>query len=259
MTMKYLILFLILGSTFLSSCASYFTRKDCESRNWFDYGFQIAMSGKRLNGDQYLSECRKVDAQIQESQLDLGFKSGMSNYCKADIVFATGKKGQFFNSDFCDPGQMKMLTAKHAEGVQAFCEPTSGFTFGSSGGTYNQICPKEKEDAFMKEYRKGRKKFLTASINENQSRINKINSDLSASTNRKFALENDLKIIETVQLVRPHAASANPNEVDPAEQKKRDLRSKISQEDSISNGLNMNRSKLQEQIYSMEKEILTLD
>ena len=259
MTMKYWILFLIFISTFLCSCASYFTRKDCESKNWFDYGYQVAMSGKRLSGDQYVSECRKVDAQIQESQLDLGFKSGMSNYCKADIVFATGRKGQFFNSDFCDPGQMKLLTAKHAEGVQAFCEPTSGFTFGSSGGVYNQICPKDKEEAFMKEFRKGRKKFLTASIIENQSRINKINSDVSSSTNRKFTLENDLKIIEAVQLVRPHAANANSNEVDPAEQKKRDIRSKISQEESVLNGLNMNRNRLQEQIYSMEKEILTLD
>lgn len=241
----------------LCSCASYFTRKDCESKNWFEYGYQIAMSGKRLNSDNYLNACRKVDAEIQEAQLDLGFKSGMSNYCKPDIVFASGKKGQFFNSDFCDPGQVKLLTAKHAEGVRSFCEPSSGFTFGASGGVYNQICPKENEDGFMKEYRKGRKKYLTASVSENQNRIQKINSDINSSSLRKANLEGELKVVEAVQLIRP--TTANANQTDPTEDKKRDLRGKINQSDAEIRRLNMNKTQLQEQIYSMEKEILTLD
>jgi hypothetical protein len=257
--MKNRFIFLFFVTSTLCSCASYFTRKDCESKNWFDYGYQVAMSGKRLNSDNYLAECRKVEAAIQESQLDLGFKSGMSNYCKPEVVFASGKKGLFFNNEFCDPGQVKMLTVKHAEGVNVFCEPSSGYTFGSSGGMYNQICPKEKEEGFMKEYRKGRKKYLSASIVENQNRIQKLNADIQTSNMRKMTLENDLKIIEAIQIVRPQAANANANQVDPTEEKKRDLRSKINQSSAEINGLNANRTKLQEAIYSMEKEILTLD
>ena len=255
MKLKFTILFSI--SLLLCSCASYFTRKDCESKNWFDYGYQIAMSGKRLNSDTYLNDCRKVEAEIQESQLDLGFKSGMSNYCKPEIVYASGKKGQFFNSELCDPGQVKMLTAKHNDGVQAFCEPSSGFNFGSAGGNYNQICPKEKEEAFMKEYRKGRKKYLTASISENQNRIQKINSDINLSSLRKSNLEGELKVVEAIQLVRP--TPANANQSDPTEDKKRDLKSKINQSDNEIRSFNNNKTRLQESIYSMEKEILTLD
>lgn len=257
MNFKFILLLLI--TLTLCSCASYFTRKDCESRNWFDHGYQVAMSGKRLNSDNYLDECRKAEAKIQESQLDLGFKSGMSNYCKPEVVLANGKKGLFFNSEFCDPGQIKTLNAKHAEGVQIFCEPNSGYNFGAGGGTYNQICPKEKEDAFIKEYKKGRKKYLIASITENQNRIQKINADISTSNIHKSHLENELKLVETIQIVRPSPASANANQTDPTETKKHDLRSKISQSENEIRSLNINKTKLQESIYSMEKEILTLD
>ncbi len=258
--MKQRIFLLFLGTLFLCSCASYFLRKECEKINWFDYGYNIAMSGKRLNGDQYLNECRKAEAQVQESQLDLGFKSGMSNYCKPEVVFANGKKGQFFSSDFCDPGQVKMLMSKHAEGVQVFCEPGSAYTFGTTGGTYNQICPKEKEDAFVKEYRRGRKKYLSASILEKKSRIQKLDSDIHSSNMRRSGFENELKIIEAVQLVRPNTANAaNANQPDPTEEKKRNLRYKINQSESELNSLNTDKNKLQENIYSMEKELLTLD
>ncbi len=257
--MKMTCLSILFLSIIQVSCTSYFTRKDCESKNWFDYGYQVAMSGKRLNSDDYLSACRKVDADIQEAQLDLGFKSGMSNYCKPDIVFASGKKGQFFNTEFCDPGQIKMLSTKHQEGVRVFCEPSSGFTFGSGGGVYNQICPKEGEEAFLKEYRRGRKRFLSASIGENQKRIQKIDSDVQLSTLHKSGVENDLKIIEAVQLVRSNPVAPNNVETDPTEVKKRDLRTKINQYDNEIRSLNMNKSKLQEQIYSMEKEVITLD
>lgn len=257
--MKIQIISISVAALILCSCSSYFKRKDCENKNWFDYGYQVAMSGKRLNSDNYLSECRKVEAEIQESQLDLGFKSGMSNYCKPEIVFSNGKKGLFFNSEFCDPGQIKSLVIKHAEGVDQFCEPGSGLVFGSSGGIYNQICPKTKEDTFLKEYRKGRKKYLSASISENQRRLIKIDSELQMSQMKKSNVENDLKIIEAVQLVRPTQVNPNSAEVDPAETKKRDLKSKINQHDAEIRSLDQNRTKLQNEIYSMEKEILTLD
>lgn len=255
--MKTQIFFLSLLTLLLCSCSSYFKRKDCEAMNWYDYGYQVAMSGKRLSSDNTISECRKVDAAIQESQLDLGFKSGMSNYCKPDIVFGSGKKGQFFNPEFCDPGQVKLLTARHTEGVNVFCEPANGLTFGSAGGTYNQICPKDKEEPFLKEYRKGRKKYLAASISENNRRMQQIDTKLSASTMKKVSLENDVKIIDAVQLVRP--ANAAAAETDPAETKKRDLRTQINQQENEIRSLNSNKNKLQDEIYSMEKEILTLD
>ncbi|MBL7544014.1 MAG: DUF2799 domain-containing protein [Bdellovibrionaceae bacterium] len=218
------------------------------------------MTGKRLSGDTYLNECRKADSEIDESQLDLGFKAGMLNYCKPEVVFANGKKGEFFNADLCDPGLFKTLNARHAEGVNIFCEPSNGYTFGSSGGTYNQICPKHKEEGFLKDYRRGRKKYLAASINENHSRINKLNSEMNVASFQKSSLESELRIVEAAQAIRPQNENANnANQVDPREEKKRDLRSKISQSDTELRAMNANRNRLQEAIYSMEKELLTLD
>ena len=251
---------LVLSLPFLlASCSSYFKRKDCETKNWFEYGYQVAMQGKRLNSDQYLSECRKAEAEIQEQQLDLGFKSGMSNYCKPDIVFASGKKGQFFNSEFCDPGQIKDLTLKHKDGVLLFCEPNSGYTFGSSGGVYNQICPKEKEEPFVKEYRKGRKKYLNASINENQKRIQQIDYELNSANLRKIGIENEIRLVETIQIVKPGNANPGSDQIDPTESKKRDLKSKLNQYDSEIINLEAQKRKFKEQIYSMEKEVISLD
>lgn len=245
----------------LSACSSYFKRKECENINWYDYGYKVAMSGKRLSNDNYILECKKVEAELSESQLDLGFKAGMSNYCKPETVLATGKKGEFFNSDFCDPGQAKMLTQKHQEGVLLFCEAKNGYSFGASGSSYNQICPKNLEPLFLVEYKKGRKKFLNQSILENEQRILKLNQDSHRVTQERTRVEYELRTIETVQLVKNHPqTSQNQNQqVDPIESKRRDLNSKINNLSTELRSLENQKNKSQEEIYQWKKEILTLE
>lgn len=243
----------------LTSCSSYFKRKDCEKVNWYDYGYNVAMAGKRLSNDNFILECKTVEAEVSESQLDLGFKAGMSNYCKPEVVLATGKKGDFFNADFCDPGMSKLLTQKHQEGVVLFCEASNGYTYGASGKLYNQICPKNLEAAFLNEYKKGRKKYLNQSILENEQRINKLSQDSLRVKEEKTRYEYELRTIETVQLVKSNSTNTNPQQNDPIENKRRDLNTKINNLSYQINNIEGQKNRAQEQIYQLKKEIITLE
>lgn len=168
------LLFLLL----LTSCASYWTRKDCEKTNWFDYGQSVAMQGRRLTGDSKIVACNKAEADIDEVALDRGFKTGMANYCKPETVFQTGKRGEFFNVEMCDGEQPRLLQKKHAEGVQAYCAKANGYPAGAKGVKYNGICPKNLEDAFLAEFNRGRKAFLTSAIANNENRIDEIEGEI---------------------------------------------------------------------------------
>lgn len=161
-----------------SSCASYFTRKDCEKTNWFDYGRGVAMSGRRLTGDQKIMACKKAEAEIDEVALDRGFKTGMTTYCQPDTVLQIGKRGEFFNVEMCDGDQPRLLQKKHAEGVAAYCAKTNGYAAGAKGVKYNGICPKNLEPMFMTEFNRGRTKFLKTSIANNENTIDDIESQI---------------------------------------------------------------------------------
>lgn len=163
-------LFALLVAT-QSGCASYFKRKDCESKNWFEYGQSVAMSGRRLTGDTFVAECRAVEAEFSEVELDRGFKQGMSKYCEPTQAFATGKAGDFFSVDMCDGSNPRALQERHKAGVNEYCLKSNGYAAGAGGRVYNGICPKNLEPAFLPEYRRGRKKYLAVLVNENEKKI----------------------------------------------------------------------------------------
>ena len=173
----------------LVSCSSYQKRKECEKVNWFEHGFDVAMSGKRLNGDTEVLECRRVEAKIDEGQLDVGFKAGMEKYCQEDVVLAQGKRGEFFSPDFCAPAKHEKLRALHLSGVKQFCKKSNGVTAGSSGYVYNQICPENLEKDFLPEYRKGRKKFLSVQIQEKTNRRIQAQREIENLEESKRSLE----------------------------------------------------------------------
>ena len=257
-----LIRLFLISILLLCSCTSYFKRKDCEATNWFEHGYQIAMSGKRLNSDNFLLECKRVDAEISESQLDLGFKSGMTNYCKPDIVYATGKKGLFFNNEFCDPSMIKTLEGKHAEGVLAFCSPQNAFSFGASGGIYNQICPKTMESNFLGEFKKGRKKFLEQSIQENEKRLLSLNQEELKIQQMRQTKEFELRSAESLYLLRPKNSIQKPGEavpLSPEEIRINDLKHEVNRMNDQLNSVSSQRKSLQEEIFRWKKEMITLE
>ncbi len=169
----------LIAVTFVSAgCASYFTRKTCEKTNWHEYGHQVAMSGKRLDADSFVKECQKVEAKMSWTDLDTGFKAGMSRYCSGDNVFEVGKAGKPFSYEMCDGENMNKMRARHTEGLRVFCTPGNAYRFGSTGGVYQNVCPKNVEDAWMAEYRKGRKIWLQAVITEKERESQRLDGEI---------------------------------------------------------------------------------
>lgn len=178
--MKFLLLFLIVN---LVGCASYFKRKSCESTNWFEYGQNVALEGRRLTGDQFISECYQADADVAESALDRGFKSGLEKYCQPETVFQIGKNGNFFSPEMCTGLNVNALQVKHRAGVIEYCQKSNGYSAGSKGKAYNKICPAELEVAFLPEFNRGRKKYLGVLVSENQKVIHRLNHEISSMQN----------------------------------------------------------------------------
>jgi Protein of unknown function (DUF2799) len=179
----------------LTSCASYWTRKDCEKTNWFQYGQSVAMQGRRLTGDPKINSCLKAEAEIDEVALDRGFKTGMATYCQPETVFQMGKKGDFFNVEMCDGEQPRFLQKRHAEGVQAYCAKTNGYAAGSKGSKYNGICPKNLEAAFLPEFNRGRKAFLTSAITNNETRIDEIERQIRRLDSDRMSLVTQMALM----------------------------------------------------------------
>ncbi len=145
-------------------CASYMKRQECEKTNWYQLGYSTAMKGERVTSEPLVGQCEKADGDVNYADLDLGFKSGMGNYCKPETVLQTGKDGKPFKDDLCDPSLARKLHEKHQEGVQIFCNPINAKMFGATGGKYLNVCPKELEAGFLLEYHKGREIYLEGAI-----------------------------------------------------------------------------------------------
>ena len=170
---------LILSIFNLFACASYFKRKDCESTNWFEYGQNVALEGRRLTGDQFISECNNAEAAVAESALDRGFKSGLEKYCLPETVFQIGKNGNFFSTEMCTGQGLNNLHVKHQAGVTEYCQKSNGFSAGSKGKVYNKICPASLEAQFLPEFKRGLKRFLEVNLAENQKVISRIDHEIT--------------------------------------------------------------------------------
>lgn len=162
-----------------ASCASYFKRKDCEKTNWYQHGHDVAMSGKRLDADPFIKECQKVEAKMSFTDADTGFKAGMAKYCTGDNIYDVGRAGKPFSYEMCDGENVKKMKARYTEGLRVFCTPQSAYRFGTSGGVYQNVCPKEVENDWLTEYRKGRKIYLTSMVAEKEREVSRLDSEIS--------------------------------------------------------------------------------
>ena len=150
------------------------------------------MSGKRLDEDDFINQCRKVEADISDSQLDRGFKKGMRNYCQPETAYETGRKGQKLSRDLCDGAGWNKLVQQHRKGVRAYCNPANGMSAGGTGDKYNYICPKSMERAFLIEFNKGRKKYLNAEVSLRREEIQSLDQDIRNLNLEKRELQRQL-------------------------------------------------------------------
>ena len=183
MMKKYLLLSLILLG--IPGCASYFKRQECDQINWYKHGEEIAMRGEWLNADTQLNECRAAEAEISESKLDQGFKSGREKYCTPDNAYAVGRAGDGFSKDLCDSPQLTVLLSSHKKGLHDYCSKANGFNAGVSGKKYKNNCPMDLETAFLPEYKKGRLKYVQSQIQILETRRR---DDQMAITNKNIQL-----------------------------------------------------------------------
>jgi len=243
---RYLILFLALN---LAACASYFKRKECEAINWFEHGKSVALRGEWLNADKLVSECRKAEADIQESQLDQGFKNGMQRYCTPENSYKTAKDGDLFSRDLCEGPEINVLMQSYRRGVIDYCAKTNGMNAGASGKKYQNICPKELEPMFLVEYRKGRKKYVQTMIANREEENREIESKLYSKRSQLMIAQSNLNRLESqktfLESQKSLAFSSNPTQASFLE----------SQLASLNNNINTARN----QVSSQQLEINSLE
>jgi hypothetical protein len=171
----------------LNSCANYELKKTCENTNWFDYAQSVAYSGRYLEEDKLVKQCKDVEI-INGQQLDGGFKLGREKMCSYDEVQRRGQSGEPVYFSFCDglsEGQMK---SKYELGLKQFCTETSGLSYGRSGQVYKKVCNFQSEIQFMKGYRPGRSEYLALKIKNSKIEIEQLNINLKQFTYQQDSL-----------------------------------------------------------------------
>lgn len=199
---------LVVLGFFSIGCANWLTRQECDKINWHDHAFQIAMSGKRLTGDPDIDRCRKAEFELPERELDLGFKAGMAKYCEPEIVYATGRNGDFFSPDLCDGGSLSALKRKHQAGVQQYCLPSNARAAGLSGKKYQNICPADLEKDFLPGYREGRRKYLESMISSGVQQERDLDGHSRQLERQKSGLATQLSFLPQVRIIKERVVTA---------------------------------------------------
>lgn len=160
---------LLLPLLILLGCSS--LRKECEQQNWFQIAHDTAMKGWRMEQNPMYKKCQKAEAEMNDGEINRGFKLGMEDYCKADGALSAGRNGETFNYDFCEANLHSMLKKQHKNGMDIFCKPESAVEFASKGGIYQSQCTERNEANYLKHYKKGRRSFLKTDILKNENEI----------------------------------------------------------------------------------------
>nr|AIA12000.1 Protein of unknown function (DUF2799) [uncultured bacterium] len=150
---------------FLSACSNWALKDRCEKTNWFEYSRDVAFSGRYLDEDGFIKDCKGVD-RISAVQVDLGFKSGRERYCTYESFFRNGEAGEPVNFKMCDNLVMYNMQERYAQGLANFCKAESGYSYGSAGKVYKNVCIKRDEEKFMPGYLKGRSEYLVRTISQ---------------------------------------------------------------------------------------------
>lgn len=264
------ILFLASITLMNTGCASYFLRKKCEDTNWFNHAQGVAKSGKHLEEDEFLGQCRKVEAEISSTQLDLGFKKGRATYCTTDGSYQTGKSGDSFQATMCEGENLKKLRASYQEGLGEYCGRDNGFLAGSSGKKYQNVCPKNLEIGFLPEYRKGRKQYLVEIINAKSEEIRALDTEVSDIEKQKQGLNRQLADLNRrISFTRKTSYSYNSGmgqksdeisigETDRTQEQKDELTRDIQNLDYQINQKRSQQSKLRQEMSEVRTEIAGL-
>jgi hypothetical protein len=183
---KFFRLFIAVLSFYLMGCAQWALKERCEKTNWFEYSRDVAFSGKFLEEDEFIKDCKGVD-RTNSQQLDIGFKLGREKMCSYDEIFLRGKTGVPVFFKFCDGLEPRTMKAKHEEGLRIFCRKDNGYTYGKTGLIYQNLC----------RYR-GRKEYLLKMKSESESRLSRLQADLQNNLDREKTASGELAAVPNV-------------------------------------------------------------
>lgn len=184
----------------LSSCASYFKRKNCESTDWHAHGYKFAMQGKRLDSDSFIKECKQVEAKVDHAAADNGFKAGMVDYCKVESAFNKGVEGETYNYDFCSSNKIPSLKVSFDRGRTKLCT-SGGYKFGASGKAYTSQCNSRGESSFLKDYNRGRYKYLQSEIRLSRNETYEIDRKIRNIQNDIYGLQGQINSLGSGQVL----------------------------------------------------------
>lgn len=100
---------------------------------------------------------------------EIGYRDGRQGYTTRSLDThnkSCAEHGVHVNRDEYKQGYNK--------GIAVYCTPENGRLVGESGGYYHYVCPANKEAAFLRQYRYGRKLY------EAQKKIDTTRSELSS-------------------------------------------------------------------------------
>ncbi len=239
----------LVSSSFLlfTSCTNFLIRQQCDKLNWYQVGYDAALRGERISNDQHVSQCRKAEAEISESQLDVGFKAGMARYCQPETAYQTGKQGDTLNSDFCETNVLGTLKRKFNEGNLAYC--SDGQTAGQSGKKYKSVCSADLEKKFMPDYKIGRKKYLSNLLVLADSKKREIGLEINRMYSSKTDVQRRLNYIPYVKT----------GDHDPYASERTSLNSQISALTNQLSDLNFKKNTYDQQITEYQTELATLN
>lgn len=259
-------IFLVISSVLITSCSSCIKRQECASLNWYEIGYQTAMNGQRPKmNDQYQS-CLNVGADIKEADLDRGFKEGMSNYCKPETVYATGKSGTPFNMDFCDPAQTSLLKNKHQTGINEYCSSSNSYNAGVSGKKYLGVCNANQEKEFLPGYKLGRKKYLNSRISDVNQKLSANNSQISQLNSQVVSLSSNLRLLPSPRTIKTKEFDTFTNQwkdVEKTEDPYSSVRSSLAGDIDRANNkiyqLDSENKKLNDELSQLKQELIQVD
>jgi hypothetical protein len=189
--MKSKITLLLMTLFIATGCNS--LKQRCQETNWFEYGKTLGLSGKYPDEDLFYGQCKKEGYEVSYSQLDVGFKAGRDFYCTQEGANKTGRDGHHFNFTMCEGGVSKSLLEKsYRLGLIEYCKPANGFEVGRQGRIYEKVCSQKEEVTFLPEYKKGRRIWLTAKVEERRSRSAELQREISTEQSSLHMAQNNL-------------------------------------------------------------------
>lgn len=248
----------------MSSCASYWTRKDCEKTNWFRHGQTVAVRGERVSADSFVQNCQSVNADIDHEALSRGFTAGLQRDCEPEQAYQTGKNGEFLSNELCDGDDTRLLRAQYEKGVREFCKESNGYPAGATGKRYNKICPKDLEAGFRREFNRGRKAYLASVIAQKESEIADLEREETELESKRGRLQSEMLAIGELNQAeygrKPDPATnalqeATAEQPDPTRQKRRDqIQSRLDGANRDMDTLLRKRQRLRQEIREMNAE-----